>query len=644
MNNTRKASFLLWLIALSMPYLIAQSPGPQPAPMAAQIPEPRDVPYPGIIALNVDATDIVRHIFSVREIIPVRGGESLTLLYPQWQPGNHAPSGRVDKLAGLVISGGGARLDWTRDPADVFAFHLSVPPGVNSLEVRFQYASPVEPGQGRMVMTPELLNVQWINLALYPAGYFVRQIPVAASVILPEGWQFATALEIESAGRAAIRFQPVSFETLADSPLFAGRYFQRFDLDPGAKAPVHLDVFADRPGQLAATPEQIEAHRALVRQAYRLFGSRHYEHYDLLLALSDHLGGIGLEHQQSSENATAPDYFTGWNRIPDTRNLLPHEFTHSWNGKFRRPADLWTPSFNVPMRDSLLWVYEGQTQYWGYVLEARSGLITKQQALDAFAATAAAYDHRQGRQWRTLEDTTNDPIAAMRRPLPWLSWQRSEDYYSEGQLLWLDADTLIREKSGGRKSLDDFARAFFGINDGSLVTVTYTFEDVVQALNDVWPYDWAAFLKTRLQGHGPGAPLDGIKRGGYKLIYSDTPTLYFAQAEARRQISDLSYSLGMVVGSDGRISDVLWDGPAFQQGITVGTQIIAVNGTAYRPERLTDAIREAKDSSAPIELLLKDGDRYRTARLDYHQGLRYPRLERDPGVPARLDDILTPKN
>jgi len=297
------------------------------------------------------------------------------------------------------------------------------------------------------------------------------------------------------------------------------------------------------------------------------------------------------------------------------------------------------------MRDSLLWVYEGQTQYWGYVLAARSGLLTKQQALDAIAATAATYDHRVGREWRALEDTTNDPIAASRRPLPWRSWERSEDYYSEGQLVWLDADTLIRERSGGKRSLDDFARAFFGIDNGSYVPVTYTFDDVVKALNGVEPYDWAKFLNDRLEGHGPGAPLDGVTRGGYKLVYTDTPTDYFKGSETRRKVTDLTYSLGFVVASDGRLTDVLWEGPGYKGGLTVGSQIIAVDGATFDADRLKDAIKNAaKNAGDAIEILVKDGDRYRTVRMDYHDGLRYPRFERDANTPARLDQILAPRN
>ena len=637
---------LIWCgLVLSGGSALAQSAGPQPLPMPAPIAAPKDAPYPGTIHLSIDATDIERRIFRVHETIPVPAGQPVVLLYPQWLPGEHAPAGSVDMLAGLMIHANGARVEWTRDPAEVFAFHVSAPAGAAALDVDFEFDSAVAANEGRMMMTPDMLSLQWTALTLYPAGYFARDVTVEASVRLPDGWQLATALVTSSSNGGVTVFKPVSIDTLIDSPILAGQYFKRFDLDPSGAAPVHLDVVADRPELLEVKPEQIEAHRALVQQAYKLYGSHHYDHYDFLLSVSDHLGGIGLEHHQSSEDGTVPTYFTEWDKNADSRDLLPHEYTHSWNGKFRRPAYLWTPNFNVPMRDSLLWVYEGQTQYWGYVLAARSGLLTKQQALDAIAATAATYDHRVGREWRALEDTTNDPIAASRRPLPWRSWERSEDYYSEGQLVWLDADTLIRERSGGKRSLDDFARAFFGIDNGSYVPVTYTFDDVVKALNGVEPYDWAKFLNDRLEGHGPGAPLDGVTRGGYKLVYTDTPTDYFKGSETRRKVTDLTYSLGFVVASDGRLTDVLWEGPGYKGGLTVGSQIIAVDGATFDADRLKDAIKNAaKNAGDAIEILVKDGDRYRTVRMDYHDGLRYPRFERDANTPARLDQILAPRN
>jgi len=414
------------------------------------------------------------------------------------------------------------------------------------------------------------------------------------------------------------------------------------DLDPGARWPVRLNIVADAPDQLAASAAQLEAHRELVRQADRLFGSRRFDRYDFLLALTDRMGGIGLEHHRSSENAVATDYFLSWPDAAASRDLLPHEYAHVWNGKFRRPADLWTPDFNRPMGTSLLWVYEGQTQYWGYVLAARSGLLSRQDALDALAMTAAAYENRIGRNWRHVADTTLDPTIASRRPLPWTSWQRSEDYYSEGQLIWLDVDTLIREQSGGRKSLDDFASSFFAGPEGRVTTRTYVFEDVVAALNAVQPYDWAAFLKARLDTAGGTAPLDGLARGGYRLAYTDTPTGYFRAAEVRRKITDLTYSIGLVVGRDGDITGVQWEGPAFRAGMAVGGRLLAVNGVAFEGGRLKDAVADAK-TTGRLDLLVRTGDQFRTFALDYRGGLRYPRLQRTSEPTARLDAIFTPR-
>ncbi len=610
------------------------------APAPAGISPPRDVAYSGTIRLDIDATDIVRHIFRVHETVPVTGGSPLTLFYPRWLPGNHSPSGHIEQLTGMQMRAGGNRVEWARDPVDVYAFHVNVPKGADELDLDFQVATATDRDQGRIVMTPEMMNLQWNDVALYPAGFYARRIMVRPSVKFPDGWQIASAMQGQLQGATA-SFPAVDLDTLVDSPVFAGRNFRRVQLSD-TPVPVWLNIVADRPDDLEYKPEQIEAHRNLVSQAYKLFGSHHYDHYDFLLALTDTMGGIGLEHHRSSENGTLPTYFTEWDKNADTRDLLAHEFTHSWNGKFRRPADLWTSNFNLPMRDSLLWVYEGQTQYWGYVLAARSGLLNRQQALDAIAATAAAYDNRKGREWRPLEDTTNDPIVAMRRPLPWRSWQRAEDYYSEGELIWLDADTMIRQISNGKKSLDDFARAFFGIDDGSYQEATYDFDDVVKTLNAVAPHDWAAFLHKRLDSVGEGAPLDGVTRGGYSLIYNDTPSDFFKAAEARRKNTDLTYSLGFTIGRDARLTDVLWEGPAFQAGLTVGTQIVAVNNLAYDGDRLKTTVKNSRTTSEPIEFIVKNGDRYRTVKIDYHGGLRYPHLEATTS-PQLLDAILAAK-
>jgi predicted metalloprotease with PDZ domain len=613
----------------------AQVPEAQPAALADSIPAAVDRPYVGTMTLSVDATDVARRILTVQEKLPVTPGP-LTLLFPEWLPGHHSPGGRVDRVAGLQIAANGKPISWRRDPVNVFAVHVDVPAGVNSLDIAFQNVTPTAANQGRVVMSNDLLDLAWSDVVLYPAGFFARRITVAPTLRVPDGWTLGTALERDGAANGAVAFKPVSLDTLVDSPVFAGRYGKEIDLDPNGRSRVTLNVFADRPQLLAAKPEQIAIHRALVREADKLFGARHYDHYDMLLMLTDRVGRVGLEHHRSSENGTMPDYFTEWEKNAPGRDLLAHEYVHSWNGKFRRPADLWTPDFNTPMRDSLLWVYEGQTQYWGLVLAARSGLLSREQVRDAIAITAAVYSQsRPGRAWRNLQDTTNDPIIAMRRPEPWSSWQRSEDYYSEGLLVWLDADTLIRERSGGRKSLDDFARAFFGIEDGRWTPATYTFDDVVAALNAVEPYDWAQFLRARLDEHA-AAPLDGVKRAGYALTFTDTPTAFVKAAESRGKVTDYTYSLGFGIQSDGDINPVIWDSPAFKAGLTTGQRVIAVNGIAYDGERLKEAVK----AGGPIDFLVKNGDFYRTVRIDAQSGIRYPRLERVAGTPDRLDDIL----
>ena len=627
-----------WLLAVA--FVAGPASAQVAAPPSPPIEAARDVPYPGVLSLKVDATDLAHGVFAVRETIPLAGDGPITLLYPKWIPGHHSPTGTIDKLAGLVVTADGRKIPWRRDPVEVTAFHIDPPAGARTLEVAFQYLSAVSTKEGHVDMTSTMLDLDWNSVVLYPAGHYARDITVAPTVALPQGFTSATALE--PAG-AAGEFRPVTLDTLVDSPLMAGRYFRRFDLDASGKSPVRLDVMADLPSELEATPAEIGAHANLVIQADRLFGARHFAHYDFLLWLSDKLGGAGLEHHQSSEDGTYPTYFENWATSPAGRDLLAHEFTHSWNGKFRRPADLWTPSFEIPMRGSLLWVYEGQTQYWGFVLAARSGLQSRQDVLDAIAMTAATYDQRVGRAWRPLEDTTNDPVIASRRPLSWLSWQRSEDYYSEGQMIWLDADTLIREQSGGRRSLDDFARRFFGVDDGKVTPETYTFDDVVTALNAVQPMDWAAFLHTRLEANGPGAPLDGLARGGYRLVFTGVESEYQKSAEARRKVLDLSYGIGMTVGKDGVLAGVDWDMAAFKSGLTADTQIIAVDGDAFDNDRLKDAIRSAAKDGAPIALLVKTNNQFRTVDIAYRGGLRYPHLERIPGTADRLGEILAPK-
>jgi len=607
-------------------------------------------PRAGVMSLQVDATDIERKIIRVRQTLPVRPGP-MALHYPQWLPGTHSPSQNLQRLAGLQLRGNGQRIEWLRDPLDAYTFEFTVPEGVTTLDVAFDHLSAVDTDGGRVVATNEIVGVQWISLMLYPRGHAVADVTVQATLTLPEGFNHASALEVAQRSGNAVAFKPVSVGTLADSPVFAGRHFQRIDLDPDAgssgRAPVFLNVVADTAGELAAIqPAHVDAHRRLVAQVDRLFGHRPFSRYDFLLSVSDQFSGIGLEHHQSSENGVAVGYFSDWAKRAPGRDLLPHEYVHSWNGKLRRPADLSTSTFNTPMQDSLLWLYEGQTQFWGAVLAARAGLHSAADARDDLAMTAAWLDARAGRAWRNLQDTTNEPITSRSGGSDWRSWQRSSDYYDEARLIWTEADMLIREASNGARSMDDFARAFFappaGLTLPPPAPSTYVFDDIVAALNRVQPHDWRRFLRERLDGHGPGAPLAGLTRGGWKLVFTEAPSDYFKLVEARRKMADFSHSVGIVVGRNDRIASVEWGSPAFDAKLTASATLLAVNGVAYKAERLRDAITDAK-AGAPLELLVKTGDVFRSVRIDYRGGLRYPKLERIEGTPDRLSVLFAPR-
>jgi predicted metalloprotease with PDZ domain len=642
------AAGLALLLVSAAPAALAQQASAAPPALAAAmpaIPAARDVAYPGVITLDIDATNLAQHIFAITETIPVAQPGPMTLFFPEWLPGNHGPVGPIAQLAGIEITANGQRVEWVRDTISPFAYHLTVPAGATSLTVTLQHLSPTSGNQGRVTMTPEMLNIQWEKMLLYPAGHWSRNIMVQPKVKFPTGWRFGTALEPETKTGDVQTFKPVNLEVLIDSPVFAGLHYRQIDLNPGGRSPVRANFVADEAKSLEATDEQIQILRNLVDQMDRLYGARHFDHYDFLIAMTDKLGGIGLEHHRSSENSVDPEFFTGWATHLGDRDLLSHEMNHSWDGKWRRPADQLVPNFNSPMQNSLLWVYEGQTQYYGQVVAARSGLLTKDQAMESLAMTAATYDARLGRQWRALQDTTNDPIISQRQPKPWLAWQRDEDYYSEGQLIWLDVDTTIREKTGGRKSLDDFAKAFYGVQDGSFEPAPYTFEDVVAALNGVVANDWATFLRTRLDATGPDAhaPLDGLTRSGWRLAYGETPTAYQKTLFAELKRNDFTYSLGFQTGENNAIRSVQWGGPAFDAGLAPGMEIVAVNGQASNPDRLAAAVTAAKDPTVSVTLIVKDGDQFKTVALAYHDGLRYPRLERIEGTPDRLGDILTPR-
>ncbi len=593
------------------------------------IPKAQDVPFPGTMRLIVDARDNKQGVFRVQQFIPVSGPSRLTLLYPEWLPGNHAPRGEIEKLTGLRILADKTELPWVRDNVDVYAFHIDIPPGVTEIEALFQFTSATTSNQGRIVMAPSMLNLRWHQVSLYPAGHYVRQIPVEATAIYPAGWRAASAMRPKPKQERAdnlnrVTYQKTDYDTLVDSPVFAGKHFQTHRLSRRA----HLNIVADDGKYLKPAKSHIAKHSKLVREAEALFGSHPYDRYDFLLALTTEMGSIGIEHHRSSENGVNREYFTKWNDGPGRRNLLPHEIVHSWNGKYRRPAGMWTPDFREPMRDNLLWVYEGQTQFWGYVLGARSGLFSKQDTLDAFAAIAAGMDRRVGRTWRPLIDTTHDPIISARRPKPWSSWQRQEDYYNEGLLIWLEVDGIIRRESGDKKSLENFARSFFKGKNGDYGVVTYELTDVIEALNKVQPYDWANFIEERVYRPTTEAPKGGLTLGGYKLVYNATPSDFIRANDKRRKQLDLSHSIGLVMSDKGVVKSVMWGGPAFKAGLKTGLTITAINGKAYSAEMLTQAIEENRGQMNKIEIFAKNDDQYSNFLVDYSGGLRYPHLDK----------------
>lgn len=605
---------------------------------AQSIPQARDVAFPGTMTLDVDATDIDRAIFNVRQAIPVPAAGPMVLLFPEWIPGSHAARGEIEKLAGLEIRADGKLLEWRRDATNVYAFHLNVPSGAKALDVSFKFLSATERDQGRVVVTPDLMNLQWQSVSLYPAGWFTRRIPVSATVTWPNGWKAATALRPVSASGNTVRYQTVDYETLIDSPVFAGRHFAAVDLGRN----VTLNLVADDAKYLTATQGQIDVHRRLVDQAAKLFGMVPFDRYDFLMALTDQLGGIGREHHRSSENSANPEYFTDWASGPGRRNLLAHEFSHSWIGKYRRPAGQMVPDFSTPLVNDLLWVYEGQDQFWGYVLGARSGLFTKQETLDAFASIAANQDIRRARDWRDVEDTTRDPIITDRRPKGWLSYQRSEDYYNEGLLIWLEVDSLLRARTGGTKGMQDFVRQFVAGPDGKWDARGFTRGEIVSILNTLSPFDWDGFFRERINGKAPTAPLSGLTLGGYRLTFGSEPTAFFRDQEKRSGELNFNYSLGMSVSKGGHVTGVIWDGPAFKAGLTTASEVLAVNGRTYAEDTLRDAIISAEGGKDPIKLIVRTGRVVREVALSWNGGLRYPRLEKVGVGETSIDRLLSP--
>jgi predicted metalloprotease with PDZ domain len=595
------------------------------------------------INIAVDLTDAPRKILHAHMQFPVQPGP-LTLYYPQWIPGEHGPTGPVENLAGLEFSAGGKTLPWKRDDVHMYSFKLTIPDGVSTLDARLDYLATTDASgfSAGACTTPHLAILNWNLVTLYPAGAPANEIVFRPSIKLPEAWHFGTALTQTGAEGTSTHFQTTTLETLLDSPVLAGEHFREIELAPGVQPKHYLDIAADEPDDLAITKQQIDGFSTLVRQTGALFRSRHYNSYHFLLTLSDSVAHFGLEHHESSDDRADARTLIDDDFSMVNADLLPHEFVHSWNGKYRRPAGLATSDYQQPMKGELLWVYEGLTQYLGDVLAARSGLWTAQQYREYLAQSAAEQDHRPGRTWRSLADTAASAQILYADSESWDNWRRSTDFYPEGELLWLDVDTLLRKLSDGRKSLNDFCALFYGPGkDTGPEVVPYTFDDIAKALSNVQPYDWGTFLRSHLETHVPHAPLGGIENGGYKLEYSEETNDYIRASEGRSGMNAW-YSVGFTMTSDATIRDVLMDSPAYRAGLGPGMKIIAVNGLRAAESTVRAAISEAKTSKAPLQFIVQNDDTFKVLSIDSHAGQRYPHLVRVAGEPDRLSEILKP--
>lgn len=585
------------------------------------------------MTLRVDATDAARNMIHSKLAIPVRPGP-LTLFYPKWIPGEHSPTGPINDLVGLKLSAGGKPIAWRRDDVEMFAFHCEIPPGVAVLDVTFDDLS-----QPESTASAKLARIKWNRLLVYVQGMSSDAISVKASLKLPAGWHFASALPVAGERNDELQFKEVSLTQLVDSPAIIGSNFRKLSLS--STGPMHeLDIMADTTAALELKPETLTGLRSMVQEAYALFGARHYRSYQFLVTLSDHGGSEGLEHHESSEDGVGEKAFTEELELLDFAELMGHEYAHSWNGKYRRPEGLATPDFDQPMKGELLWVYEGLTQYLGKVLPARSGLWSAEVFREAMAAVAAEMENQSGRQWRPLVDTAIDVQWSYPSPRAWMNYRRRVDYYDEGSLIWLDADVLIRTRSNGKLSLDDFCKRFHGGQDTAPMVKPYTFDDIVNALNEVTPYDWRSFLNARVNAVAPHAPLAGITNGGWKLVYTDKPNTEVRIADHARKSVDLSYSVGMLLKEDGSVMDVNPDLAAFKAGIAPGMKIISVNGRTWSTDVVHEAIASSRTSTAPIEFVVENGSFQETYKVNYHGGERYPHLERDSTKPDILGQVI----
>ena len=617
------------------PALATTSERPVQALVAAPIPEPIDRAFAGTVELHVDATDVARRIFNVRLRIPVQAAGPSMLLYPRWESTSHGPSLSVSNLAGLSLSADGQPLPWRRHPVDAHAFQLDIPAGARALEASYQIIV------GADALHPDLVVVPWHRLVLYPAGWYTRNLMVRASATLPPGLAPVSSLDVEAMQAGTIELAPVPLETLLDSPLHAARHLSRIPLDSAGDAPITLNLMASRAGDLDLPPERKAELGRMLEQVAAVFGPAPFERYEFLARLEDDASTGGAEHRSSSEISLPSNYFRDWPAQLNGRDIIPHELVHAWNGLFRVPADLWTPTPNMPQGGSLLWVYEGQTEFWGRILAARAGLRSRQDTLDQLALDAAEVANRPGRAWRSLSDDVRYPAFMLQKAVPWRDWQRRKDYYREGVLLWLWVDALLRERSEGRQGLDDFARVFFAVPAADAPARTYTFESLCAALDAIAPHDWAGELRAWVDGHEDLDTTAGLARHGWQLAYTDTPSAAFQQQQDEDGVIDLSYSIGLTVTDKGVVRAVNWNGPAFAAGLAPGTRIVAVHGQPFDGEGLVAAVRDA--AQAPVQLLVEQDGQRAERTIPYRGTLRYPHLVRVPGKVDTLTTLLAPR-
>lgn len=594
------------------------------------------------IQLTVDAREAPLKIVKTDETMPVQPGP-LTLYYPKWIPGEHAPDGPVMNVTGLKISGNGQLIPWRRDLLDVFTFHVDVPAGVHELHIHFDYLEPSGgPYSEGASATDKLIVVSWNQNVLYPAGTPAQELIYHPTLILPAGWKHGTALPAARQHGGTVVFKPVALNRLVDSPVIAGEYYRAYNITPQGE-PIHheIDIVGDSWAAVQLSPELQKDLTNLVYQAGQLFGARHYRDYHFLFTVSNHVAHFGLEHHESDDSRLPEDVLEGPHAGLELGALLPHEYVHSWNGKFRRPADLTPPYYEAPMKTDLLWVYEGLTDFLGNVLATRSGLWTPQDYHQWIADISAQLGPgRPGRTWRDLLDTAVAVPGESGYTPGWLNWRRGTDYYQEGDLLWLEVDTIIHRVTHGQKDIDDFCKYFYGGPNLGPQLKTYTFDQLVAALNHVAPYDWAAFFHKRLDSLSPQAPVEGVEAAGWKTVYTMQPN--FSRIALMGGIN-AAYSIGLELAHNGQVFDAIVGSPAFQAGITSGMQVVGVNGRKFTPLDFKNALK-ATAQGQPMTLLYLDDDYYGTAHIHYDRGPRYPHLVREPGVQDFLDnDVLRPR-